>query len=215
MTHACGAVMTALRSRRSDDATWEDAAPQNRRERAMNEPAITLRRACVRDAADFARVMGDPEVYPGLMQLPFASEEVWQLRLADNNTPARHQDLALVAELDGQVVGNAGLHVAPQVRRRHCALLGISVSAPAQGRGVGSALMRAMCDYADQWAQILRIELTVFTDNTRAIGLYRKFGFEHEGTHRGYAMRHGAYADVHAMARWHPCPPAAPQRTSP
>jgi putative acetyltransferase len=68
--------------------------------------------------------------------------------------------------------------------------------------------MAALIDWADQWAQLLRIELTVFADNDAAIALYRKFGFEHEGTHRAYALRDGVYADVHAMARLHPAPPA-------
>ena len=67
--------------------------------------------------------------------------------------------------------------------------------------------MAAMCDYADHWAGVLRLELTVYTDNEAAIALYRKFGFEIEGTHRAYAMRDGAYADVLAMARLHPHPP--------
>ena len=67
--------------------------------------------------------------------------------------------------------------------------------------------MQALCDYADGWAQLLRLELTVFTDNARAIALYECFGFRVEGTHRAYAMRRGVYADVHAMARLHPQPP--------
>ena len=33
--------------------------------------------------------------------------------------------------------------------------------------------------------------------------LYRKFGFEIEGTHRKYAFRDGAYVDAHTMARVH------------
>jgi len=49
--------------------------------------------------------------------------------------------------------------------------------------------------------------LTVYTDNAAAIALYRKFGFELEGTHRAYGLRDGRYADVHAMARLHPNPP--------
>jgi len=86
-------------------------------------------------------------------------------------------------------------------------MLGISVVSQAQGRGVGRALMQALCDYADNWAQILRIELTVFADNERAQALYRSFGFRVEGRHCAYAMRHGIYADVFAMARLHPNPP--------
>lgn len=87
--------------------------------------------------------------------------------------------------------------------------LGISVAAEAQGQGVGSALMGAMCDYADRWMGMLRMELTVYTDNAVAIVLYRKFGFEIEGTFRAYAMRDGQYVDAHSMARLHPDPPRA------
>ena len=48
-------------------------------------------------------------------------------------------------------------------------------------------------DYADRWAGVLRLELTVFVDNTPAIALYRKFGFEIEGTNRAFALRDGTY----------------------
>lgn len=171
-------------------------------------PLIHVRRARPADAAAFVRMMGEPGVYANLMQLPMPSEELWRKRLETMAEPDR-ADLQLVAELDGRMVGSAGLHPAPQLRRRHVAMMGISVAAEFQGQGVGSALMRALCSYADGWGQLLRIELTVFTDNTRAIALYQRFGFRHEGTHRAYALRDGVYADVHAMARLHPQPPVA------
>jgi L-phenylalanine/L-methionine N-acetyltransferase len=168
---------------------------------------ITIRRAVPNDAAAFARIMGDPAVYPGLMQMPYADEETWRARLNENFGPGK-TDLALVAERGGEVVGSAGLHpVGPQLRRRHALLLGISIAPQAQRQGVGSALMAAMCDYADRWAGALRIELNVYADNLGAIALYKKFGFEIEGTHRGYAMRDGAYVDSLSMARLHPNPP--------
>jgi putative acetyltransferase len=168
---------------------------------------LNLRRATTADAEAFARMMSDDAVYPGLMQLPYPSAEQWATRLADNNTAARADHLHLVAERDGELVGSAGLHPMPQLRRRHAALLGISVARSAQRQGVGTALMQALCRYADEWAQILRIELTVFADNAAAIALYRRHGFEVEGTLRGYALRQGVYEDVLSMARWHPSPP--------
>ena len=70
-----------------------------------------------------------------------------------------------------------------------------------QGKGVGRALMKALLDVADGWLNIFRIELNVFSDNERAIALYREFGFEIEGTHRAYALRDGHYVDSHSMAR--------------
>ena len=174
----------------------------------MQPPAFTLRRATPADAPAFARINSHPEVQPNLMQLPYGNVERWKQMLSDNDLPGR-TDFVLVAERDGEVVGSAGLHPAgTHLRRRHVMSLGISVAPEAHGQGVGRALMAALCDYADHWAQLLRVELTVFVDNTPAIKLYERFGFVHEGTHRGYALRHGRFVDVHSMARLHPDPPA-------
>mgnify|MGYP006369464273 CR=1 FL=1 len=175
------------------------------RQKAM--PAPLIRRARSSDADAFAQVMGDPMVMPGLLQLPYPSAEAWRARLAELDAPGR-ADLLLVAELDGQVVANAGLNpVGSALRRPHVMGLGIAVAAAHQRRGVGSPLMGALLDAADNWLGVLRIELTVYTDNAGAISLYRRFGFEVEGTHKAYALRDGAYADVLAMARLHPHPP--------
>lgn len=168
---------------------------------------ITVRRARASNAEAFAQLMADPAVYGGLLQMPYPSIEAWRVRLADSDAPDGSA-LVLVAEAGGAMVGNAGLHGAgSSVRRRHVMGLGMAVDKAWHRRGVGSALMQALLEAADRWLGCLRIELTVYTDNTGAIALYRKFGFEIEGTHRAYALRDGNYADVHAMARLHPRPP--------
>ena len=172
----------------------------------MNDETLSVRRARPADAADMARVMADGSVYANLMQLPFPSEAMWRTRIEEMSAPASTAVL-LVAERAGRLAGSAGLHPAVQIRRRHTAMLGISVDPVCQRQGVGSALMQAVCDYADSWAQILRIELTVFADNAGAIALYQRFGFRVEGTHVAFAMRQGAYHDAHSMARLHPKPP--------
>lgn len=170
-------------------------------------PHLQLRRATPADAPEFARINSHPEVQPHLMQLPYGHVERWRQILTDNDQPGR-SDFVLVAERDGRVLGSAGLHpTGPALRRRHAAMLGVSVAPEAQGQGVGRALMTALCDYADRWAQLLRLELTVYADNERAIRLYRSLGFEQEGLHRGYALRDGRYVDAFSMARWHPQPP--------
>ena len=168
----------------------------------------TLRRARPADAAEFARMMGHPDVVASLLQLPFPSEEMWRTRLEAMAVP-NAPEVQLVAERDGHIVGGVGLHPAVQLRRRHCAALGISVVPDSQNQGIGKLLMQTTCDYADGWAQILRIELTVFADNARAIHLYESFGFRHEGRMRAFALRDGVYADALSMARLHPRPPVA------
>lgn len=169
---------------------------------------ITLRRARPDDADDYAAMMNDPLVFPSVMQLPYTDAAFWRTRLTEAGGPGA-ADMHLVAVHDGHVIGGAGLHpVGIAVRRRHVMLLGMTVAGPWQGRGVGTLLLGALCLHADRWLGILRLELTVYTDNARAIALYRKHGFEIEGTHRAFALRDGTYVDAHAMARLNPNPPA-------
>ena len=171
---------------------------------------LTLRRSRPDDAQAIVRMMSDDAVYPNLLQLPYPSEERWRKRLEGNEEPG-NTDLVLAAVEGDQLLGFAGLHAAgQQLRRRHVMSLGITVSREAQGRGVGSALMEALTHYADRWGHVLRIELSVFTDNHRAIRLYRRFGFEEEGVKRAFALRDGAYADTLDMARLPPNPPRLP-----
>src|SRR4029434_3060198 len=108
----------------------------------------------------------------------------------------------LVAEAGGELVGNAGLHsMGRSARRRHVGYIGMAVRDDWHGRGVGTALMGAIVDLADNWLGYRRLELTVYTDNAAAIALYRKFGFETEGTLREYSYRGGEYVDAYTMAR--------------
>jgi putative acetyltransferase len=67
--------------------------------------------------------------------------------------------------------------------------------------GVGSALLAALIDTGERWLGLNRLQVSVFTDNHRAIALYRRFGFEVEVPHRASAFRDGALADAHTMAR--------------
>jgi putative acetyltransferase len=69
------------------------------------------------------------------------------------------------------------------------------------GRGVGTALMVACLDLADNWLNLHRVDLDVYVDNEPALRLYKKFGFVIEGRLVDYAFRDGAYVDVYMMAR--------------
>ena len=117
----------------------------------------------------------------------------------------RAHDYLLVATIDGEVVGNLGLHAASKSpRRKHVGSIGMAVRDDRQGRGVGTALLQAAIELADGWLNYQRLELWVYTDNLAALHLYRKFGFAIEGTCRAYAFRDGTYVDAYAMARLHP-----------
>lgn len=160
----------------------------------MSETVI--RHAEPKDAEALRQNYMHPGVYHDTLQLPHPSLEHWQERLQPKPGQKR-----LVACIDENIVGDLALQVEASPRRSHVATFGISVAAHAQGRGVGSALMREMINLCDNWMRIERIELTVFADNPAALALYRKFGFEIEGTGRKFALRNGEYVDAYYMAR--------------
>lgn len=69
-----------------------------------------------------------------------------------------------------------------RLRRNHrtvCLVVGILQQFA--GQGIGTALFQAMEGWAGK-VGAHRLELTVMTHNTAAIALYRKMGFEVEGT---------------------------------
>jgi len=156
-----------------------------------------VRRAEPGDYEAFARIFSERSAYSGTLQVPLPSREAWRKRLAE---PV-DGDYIFAAEIDGKVIGNAGLHHHASPRRAHAMHLGMAVHDDFQGKGVGTALMKVLTELADGWLNVTRLELTVFTDNKRAVALYEKFGFVIEGTHRAYALRDGRYVDAHCMAR--------------
>jgi len=143
-------------------------------------------------------------VRPNVLALPFTDPD----RFRERTGPGRDGMYRLVAEAilpDGVrlLVGSLGLFQG-QLSSAHRADMGIQVHEDYQEIGVGSALMAAMCDLADNWLNLHRVELEVFTDNPRGIALYKKFGFEIEATLHHYAYRNGEYVDAYFMGRINP-----------
>lgn len=157
-----------------------------------------VRHAILADLDAVVRIFTGPRAVRGTLQLPYPSPEVWRERLAE---PERGV-ISLVACAEGEPVGMLGLHTHPDLPRlRHSATLGMAVRDDWQGKGVGTALVRAGVELADRWMGLTRLELHVYPDNEPALRLYRKFGFEEEGTLRRASFRDGRYQDVLVMGR--------------
>jgi putative acetyltransferase len=159
---------------------------------------ILIRRTEPEDFDGLARIHSQPRAVWGTLQLPYPSAQLWRKRLAAQSDNV----YGLVACVDREIVGSLGLLANDRSpRRRHVGQLGMAVHDQWQGRGIGTALMRAAIDLADRWLNLSRLELTVYTDNDVAIRLYERFEFVIEGRLRKYSFRDGAFADVFAMAR--------------
>ncbi|SFI97226.1 putative acetyltransferase [Phyllobacterium sp. CL33Tsu] len=162
----------------------------------QSAPEFLIRATRAEDVEQITALSNLPHYRAGTLRLPYQSVEQTRSWLAGHGTAT----LSIVAEINSQIVGLAGL-TRFQGRRQHAAGLGIGVHDEFTGRGIGRALVGALLDAADNWLDIKRVELTVFTDNEVAIHLYETFGFEREGLLKAYAFKEGRYADCLAMAR--------------
>lgn len=174
-----------------------NSEPKEQRERRSEGlGSIEIRASRPSDAEGIASIANLPGFRTGTLRLPYQRVEEtqqWLEKLAPGS-------INLVAVVDGQIVGNAGL-TRFLGRRIHAGSIGMGVHDDFTGRGIGSSLLAALIDAADNWLAIKRLELTVYVDNAAAIRLYERFGFETEGRFKAFAFRNGEYVDALTMAR--------------
>lgn len=68
------------------------------------------------------------------------------------------------------------------------------------GQGYGSEALRLAIDYGFKTLKLHRISLGVYNFNPRAIHVYEKLGFKHEGVFRDSLFWEGAFHDEHRMS---------------
>lgn len=162
-----------------------------------------IRPVKLEDAAQINAIRRMPGVFENILGIPSEREQRTEDFIA-NLGPDNHEFVAVTETPQGvKVIGMAGLSVNASPRLRHSGSVGIMVSKDYQNQGVGTLLMKSLLDLADNWLLLVRVELGVYTDNERAIHLYKKMGFEEEGIRRKAAIRNGTYADEIIMARIH------------
>jgi L-phenylalanine/L-methionine N-acetyltransferase len=161
---------------------------------------VSIRHAEPDDAEAIHQILSGPRATAGTLQLPLQSVEGVRKRFFSETHEGLY-DLVACVEEEEEVVGYLGLETFIRPRRRHVGQIGMAVRDDWQGKGIGTALMEAALDLADNWLNLIRLELTVQAENAAGIALYEKFGFAIEGTHRLYAFRDGEYVDAYSMAR--------------
>lgn len=103
--------------------------------------------------------------------------------------------LALVAEAACGIIGNLTFHCGSRPKLSRSGEFGLTVRADRWGRGVGSTLLATLLDWAPQ-VGIGKIHLQVESGNSRAITLYRRFGFIDEALIRHQLRIGGTYRDL-------------------
>lgn len=94
--------------------------------------------------------------------------------------------LWLIAENSAsEIVGEIDITIKNLRRVKHNGFLTIGLIPQYRGLGLGSQLMEQALLWSKQQG-LKRIELSVFANNTKAINLYRKYGFLLEGLRKNF-----------------------------
>lgn len=97
----------------------------------------------------------------------------------------------VIAELDGQVVGYAGMWRV--IDEGH--INNVAVLPEQRRRNIASAIIAVMIEFSEAQG-VRRFTLEVRSSNETAKALYRKFDFKEEGVRRGYYKDNGEDAVI-------------------
>lgn len=162
---------------------------------------MEIREVRISDAGELLALMKSVELSNLMLFGPGerkTSEEAFQNHLSKIQEDPHSQ--IFVAENQGELIGYMFVLGNSTSRNRHSAYMVIGIKDSERGSGVGTRLFNK----ADEWAeskQIHRLELTVLAHNERALSLYKKMGFEIEGTKRHSLLIDGEYKDEYYMSK--------------
>lgn len=157
---------------------------------------LRVREAVPRDVLELVELRRKV-VAEGRWFIGTAEEQTWTVDRWDQLTAdLRGSELGTlrVARMDGALVGFVLLRAPAWRRTRHAVKLEIAVAESTRGRGIGRALMDDALAWAIASPVVEKVGLVVFSDNDRAIALYRACGFVEEGRReREYKLEDGSY----------------------
>lgn len=169
-----------------------------------NGDEFILRNAELSDTADLIRYLRvTAEETPYLIREPeevSLTEEQEQKFI--QSTIDAERELMLIAVVDGRLAGNCSLmRIGTYQRFRHRCEVAIALYQEFCGRGIGRVMLQNVLEIARK-KKYEQAELEVIADNTNAIALYEKLGFNKYGTFpRNVKYKNGNYADAYWMMK--------------
>ncbi len=112
----------------------------------------------------------------------------------------KNGDICYVATDDNKIIGYVIAIKGHSSSNSHIATIVSGLLSEYNNQGIGYSLYQNVIKWANE-SNIKKLELTVITDNKVAIYLYRKFGFEIEGTRKMASLLDGKYYDEYYMAK--------------
>ncbi|MEN8700350.1 GNAT family N-acetyltransferase [Bacillus infantis] len=112
----------------------------------------------------------------------------------------RNNSVIFAADDSGRLAGYLIVNGGNAGRVRHSASLVIGIRKEYRGQGIGYRLFQKLDSWAMK-ASLHRLELSVVSENERALALYKKAGFEIEGVKKDSLFIDGNYHDEYIMSK--------------
>jgi len=113
--------------------------------------------------------------------------------IKDYNKSANSQ--LLVAEYEGQFIGNIDLTGSKRLRMKHTAMIGMGIHQEWRNQGLGKVLMESIINWAKNESYIEVIWLDVYASNLLGLNLYKNTGFKVSGMIKGFFKHGNEYFD--------------------
>lgn len=98
-----------------------------------------------------------------------------------NNSITSDNQTILIAWVQNEIVGCIVFRANKWQKVKHTGEFGVTVSKKNWGLGIGTLIIEALLNWAQETNIIRKINLRVRSDNERAIAVYQKLGFTEEG----------------------------------
>lgn len=125
--------------------------------------------------------------------------ERWSENLPKYMIPSILATVEIEPDLE-RIIGRSVLECRDKPQRRHRAEFGITVHDDYQNQGIGTALTQHMLDIAKTYG-LMKVTLSVFSDNKKAISIYEKCGFIREGLLKNPYFYHDRFYDIVLMSK--------------
>ncbi len=149
----------------------------------MNGEEVVIRKADKSDAEaliEYLSIIGGESDFLTFGLGEFGRTVKQEEEFVENNL-VKDNNLFIIAEINGKVVGNLNFSSGARERTAHVGEFGVSVLKEYWGRAIGKELINYLINWSKNSKIIRKINLRVRTDNERGIYLYRKLGFLEEG----------------------------------
>ena len=168
--------------------------------RISENKSLLIRESIFDDYAHFARWEVDPSVTEFLS---FDEDRTYEEVVNEAISYKGNESVMDLAVVDKKTTEPIGRVIITRIDR-HSDSLDITKlyigSQEHRGKGIGEEIIRMLLEYCFTFMHMERVSLDYYTGNKRAMTLYEKLGFKHEGIARHATRKDGRYYDLNLMS---------------